>query len=87
MNSRQQLNIFSFLTRIGSEDDMELKIESIIEGCNDVAVSTRESTGQHREDVYSTPCSKRKRLSEAVLVMQNPCQARCALLAFAFQFS
>lgn len=62
---------------IGDEDDMVLKIESIVEGCNDVCLRsiTQERTYQQLEDQHSPQNFKRKRLSEAVLSIQNPCQA------------
>ncbi|XP_027355087.1 uncharacterized protein LOC113864994 isoform X2 [Abrus precatorius] len=51
------------------EDDFELKIESIIEGCNDTWGRNQERTcGQQ-----SLPI-KRKKLSEAVFITQSPCQ-------------
>ncbi|TKY48338.1 hypothetical protein E2542_SST25754 [Spatholobus suberectus] len=56
------------------EDDLELKIESIIEGCNDTWVRNQGSMCQHLEDQPLTPYNKRRRLTEAVLIMQSPCQ-------------
>ncbi|XP_057456273.1 uncharacterized protein LOC130747365 isoform X3 [Lotus japonicus] len=54
---------------VDGEDEFELKIESIIEGCNDVWVRNQERTcGQQ-----SFPL-KRKRLSEAVFIALSPCQ-------------
>ncbi|XP_050256685.1 uncharacterized protein LOC126702105 [Quercus robur] len=60
----------------GGEDDLALKIESVIEGCNDVCLRsiTQERTKQQLEDQLSPQTFKRKRLSEAVLSMQYPCQ-------------
>lgn len=62
---------------IGGEDDLVLKLESIVEGCNDVCLRsiTQERTYQQLEDQHSSQNFKRKRLSEAVLSIQNPCQA------------
>uniref|UniRef100_A0A2P2K519 Uncharacterized protein LOC8266748 isoform X1 n=1 Tax=Rhizophora mucronata TaxID=61149 RepID=A0A2P2K519_RHIMU len=61
----------------GGEDDLALKIESIIEGYNDVFPQngTQENTYQHDEDQCSPQRFKRKRLPDAVLNEQNPCQA------------
>ncbi|XP_062173180.1 uncharacterized protein LOC133878610 isoform X2 [Alnus glutinosa] len=60
----------------GGEDDLVLKLESIVEGCNDVCLRsiTQERTYQQLEDQHSSQNFKRKRLSEAVLSIQNPCQ-------------
>ncbi|KAK9288205.1 hypothetical protein L1049_016654 [Liquidambar formosana] len=62
----------------GGEDDLALKIDSIIEGCNDVclrsATYTRDRTNQHFEDQGLPHYLKRKRLSEAILNIQNACQ-------------
>ncbi|ONI29293.1 hypothetical protein PRUPE_1G191700 [Prunus persica] len=56
----------------GGEDDLALKVESIIEGCNDVCVRSGRT---HRLLEDQLPqSSKRKRLSEAILKEQNPCQ-------------
>ncbi|PON61885.1 Double-stranded RNA-binding domain containing protein [Parasponia andersonii] len=59
----------------GGEDDLTLKIEAIVEGCNDVCLRsvTQERTTQPLEDT-SPQLSKRKRLPEAILSLQNPCQ-------------
>ncbi|KAK4286592.1 hypothetical protein QN277_003126 [Acacia crassicarpa] len=54
----------------GGEGALELKIESIIEGCN----NKHGMTSQNLEEHFLPPCIKRKRLSEAVLLMQSPCQ-------------
>ncbi|KAF9615742.1 hypothetical protein IFM89_026199 [Coptis chinensis] len=62
----------------GSEDDLMLKIESVIQACN-VACS-KDATRTHEEPHFhiEEPLKgvKRKRLSEAILISQNPCQAR-----------
>ncbi|CAB4294040.1 unnamed protein product [Prunus armeniaca] len=56
----------------GGEDDLALKVESIIEGCNDVCVRSGRT---HRLLEDQLPqSSNRKRLSEAILKEQNPCQ-------------
>ncbi|XP_022722459.1 uncharacterized protein LOC111279711 [Durio zibethinus] len=60
----------------GGKDDLELKIDLIIEGCNEAYL---ESASQGRtphdyEDQCSTPYIKRNRLSEEALSKQNPCQ-------------
>ncbi|XP_021817926.1 uncharacterized protein LOC110760053 isoform X3 [Prunus avium] len=56
----------------GGEDDLALKVESIIEGCNDVCVRSGRT---HRLLEDQLPqSSKRKKLSEAILKEQNPCQ-------------
>ncbi|KAF9612491.1 hypothetical protein IFM89_000413 [Coptis chinensis] len=63
---------------VGSEDDLMLKIESVIQACN-VACS-KDATRTHEEPHFhiEEPLKgvKRKRLSEAILISQNPCQAR-----------
>ncbi|KAJ8615833.1 hypothetical protein MRB53_035205 [Persea americana] len=53
------------------EDDLMLKIESIIDACNAACCkgAGRKQTGES----LSQHC-KRKRLSEAVLILRNPCQ-------------
>ncbi|XP_059632887.1 uncharacterized protein LOC132275422 isoform X2 [Cornus florida] len=62
----------------GGADDMALKIEAIIDGCNEVCLKserqTRDSTNQHFEDQGSPQNLKRKRLAEAILTLRNPCQ-------------
>lgn len=62
---------------IGGEDDLAIKIESVIEGCNGVCLRSipGERTYHQLEDQHSPQKFERKRLSEAVLSMQNPCQA------------
>ncbi|KAK7261607.1 hypothetical protein RIF29_27922 [Crotalaria pallida] len=57
----------------GQDDDFELKIDSIIEGCNDIWGRNRRRC-QHLEDQCSPPCFKSKRLTEAVLTPLSPCQ-------------
>ncbi|KAL2328852.1 hypothetical protein Fmac_022279 [Flemingia macrophylla] len=51
------------------EDDFKLMIESIIEGCNDTWIRNQERTCEQQ----ILPL-KRKKLSEAVITMQSPCQ-------------
>ncbi|GAV90074.1 hypothetical protein CFOL_v3_33483, partial [Cephalotus follicularis] len=60
----------------GSEDDLALKIETVIEGCKDMCQRriTQEGAFQHFEEPWSPQHIKRKRLSEAVLSMQDACQ-------------
>ncbi|CAL0324048.1 unnamed protein product [Lupinus luteus] len=58
----------------GWDDDLEIKIESIIDSCNDIRIRNRGMMCQHNEDRCSLPCFKRKRLTEAVLTVQSPCQ-------------
>nr|KYP58448.1 hypothetical protein KK1_013856 [Cajanus cajan] len=59
----------------GGEDDLELKIESIIEGCNDTWVRNLGRTCPHLEDQPLPPPRKQRRLTDAVL-FKSPCQAR-----------
>jgi len=65
-----------FLKKVGGEDDLELSIESLIEGCNDTWVRNQGRTCQHLEDQHLPPYIKQRRLTEAVLIMQSPCEAR-----------
>ncbi|CBI36653.3 uncharacterized protein LOC104879453 isoform X2 [Vitis vinifera] len=58
----------------GGEDDLALKIESILEFCNDACPQTRDRTYRHLEDQESPQHIKRKRLSEAILNIQKSCQ-------------
>uniref|UniRef100_A0A5B7BBS7 DRBM domain-containing protein n=1 Tax=Davidia involucrata TaxID=16924 RepID=A0A5B7BBS7_DAVIN len=62
----------------GGEDDLALKMEAIIDGCNDVCLKSESQTQyricQHLEDQGSLQYMKRKRLSEAILTLRNPCQ-------------
>ncbi|XP_057452965.1 uncharacterized protein LOC130744826 [Lotus japonicus] len=57
----------------GGEDVLALKIDSIIEGCNDTWVRNQGSMCPLIEDQCFPPYAKRKRLTDAVL-MQSPCQ-------------
>ncbi|KAF5190014.1 hypothetical protein FRX31_020398 [Thalictrum thalictroides] len=54
----------------GGEDDFLLKIESILEACN--VTCGRGATGTQEE--HAPRGIKRKRLSEAILSLQSPCQ-------------
>nr|XP_048333261.1 uncharacterized protein LOC107422026 isoform X1 [Ziziphus jujuba var. spinosa] len=57
------------------EDDLALKIDSIIEGCNDVCLrSSAQDRIYQLEDQFSARCIKKKRLSEAILNKRSPCQ-------------
>ncbi|XP_057959123.1 uncharacterized protein LOC131151742 isoform X2 [Malania oleifera] len=60
----------------GCEDDLALKIESIIEGCNDVCLRSAPQMQDRTYQLLECPplYLKRKRLSEAVLALQSPCQ-------------
>lgn len=70
------------LTKVDGEDDFELKIESIIEGCNDIA------TNQERIYEHQSFPLKTEKLSEAIFTTQNPCQVihSIYLLVFTFEF-
>ncbi|XAR48725.1 hypothetical protein NMG60_11031634 [Bertholletia excelsa] len=61
----------------GDEDDFILKIQAIIDGCNDVCLKnetgTQQRTCQHSEDQFLDHY-RRKKLSEAVLTLRNSCQ-------------
>lgn len=57
----------------GNNDDFALKIETIIEGCNDVCGRSATQI-QKIEDQVQPHYRKGKRLSEAILNLQNPCQ-------------
>ncbi|KAK2641830.1 hypothetical protein Ddye_023593 [Dipteronia dyeriana] len=60
----------------GSEDDLAVKIESVVDGCNDVCLRSvaQERISQHLENQQLPDPIKMKRLSEAVLNKQNSCQ-------------
>ncbi|CAL0322108.1 unnamed protein product [Lupinus luteus] len=62
------------ISSVGGDDELEIKIESIIEGCNDIWVGNQRRVRQHNENQCPPPRFKRKRLSEAVLTMQSSCQ-------------
>lgn len=77
MNCEQLLIYFSvFWINVDGEDDFKLNIESIIEGCNNTWVRNQETCGQP-----SLPL-KRKKLSEAIIIPQSPCQASHILFTF-----
>ncbi|KHN06212.1 hypothetical protein glysoja_031654 [Glycine soja] len=59
------------------EDDFKLKIESIVEGCNDTWVRNQERMREQQ----SLPL-KRKKLSEAVFLTQSPCQESHILFTY-----
>lgn len=50
--------------------------EALIDCCNDMCVEDEDSTNQLVEDQCVVQYSKGKRLSEAILTLQNQCQAR-----------
>lgn len=79
-NNSSYYTCFCFI-RAGGDDDFALKIESIIEGCNDVCVRsvTEERTCQLFDDQSSPQYGKRKKLPEAILSIQNPCQVSSLL--------
>ncbi|KAJ1424448.1 double strand RNA binding domain from DEAD END PROTEIN 1 [Sesbania bispinosa] len=59
----------------GGEHDIELMIESIIEGYNDTWVRNQGRIPQHLEEYQCLPSdNKRTRLTEAVLSKQSSCQ-------------
>ncbi|WJX50552.1 hypothetical protein P8452_36839 [Trifolium repens] len=59
---------------IGEEDDTELKIDSIIEGCNGTWLRNQGRMCQYLEGQCLRPSVKSKRLTEAVLTLQSPCE-------------
>ncbi|XP_015583221.1 uncharacterized protein LOC8266748 isoform X2 [Ricinus communis] len=59
----------------GGEGDLALKIESLLEGCNDVSLISLVKETQHcKEDQPSTPLIKSTRLPANIPNKQNPCQ-------------
>lgn len=62
----------------GGEDELAVKIDSIVEGCNETclrtAAATEDLTALCSQDQDFPPVVKRKRLSEANLCVQSPCQ-------------
>ncbi|KAL9233209.1 hypothetical protein vseg_008233 [Gypsophila vaccaria] len=61
----------------GGEDDLDVKLNSVLEGCNDICLrssATENKTGLHLEDPDLPPLTKRKRLSEASLSSHDPCR-------------
>ncbi|WMV22465.1 hypothetical protein MTR67_015850 [Solanum verrucosum] len=50
--------------------------EALIDGCNDMCIEDEDSTNQLVEDSCTIQYSNGKRLSEAILTLQNQCQAR-----------
>ncbi|KAJ0034393.1 hypothetical protein Pint_25755 [Pistacia integerrima] len=64
----------------GGKDDLVVKIESILEGCDDMCLgSLSQERSLHLENHCSPQSIKIMRLSEAVLNKQNSCQARCGV--------
>ncbi|GMI96075.1 hypothetical protein HRI_003276800 [Hibiscus trionum] len=58
----------------GGEDDLELKIDLIIEGCNDASRENQVWASQGYEGPCSTQCKKRNRSPEETFSNANPCQ-------------
>jgi len=75
-----------FLSNVGEEDDFELKLESIIEGCNGTWLRNQGRMCQYLDDQCLPPSVKSKKLTEAVLTLQSPCQARHVLINTCFNF-
>ena len=73
-----------FLDKVGGEDSLELKIESIIEGCNYIWEGNQGMMCKNLEDQCLPPCINMKSLTEAVLITQSPCQARHVLIYYKF---
>ncbi|KAI8566986.1 hypothetical protein RHMOL_Rhmol02G0086100 [Rhododendron molle] len=63
----------------GSEHDLAVKIEAIVDSCDDLCLKsnygTQDRTCQQFEDEGSSEYRRKKRLSEAVLSLRNSCQA------------
>lgn len=66
-----------YVLLVGGEDDLMLKIESIIDACN---AACSKGAGRKQTGESLPQHCKRKRLSEAVLILQNPCQASPSML-------
>ncbi|KAL2921019.1 SCARECROW-LIKE protein 7, partial [Bienertia sinuspersici] len=62
----------------GGEDDLAVKIDSILEGCNEICLKTagaaEDKTALQIQDQDLPPVPKRIRLSEAKLCVRSPCQ-------------
>ncbi|XP_021721700.1 uncharacterized protein LOC110689261 isoform X2 [Chenopodium quinoa] len=62
----------------GSEDDLAVKLDSILEGCNEICMKSSGAAGDkkalHLEDQDLPPVARRKRLSEADVFALNPSQ-------------
>ncbi|XP_057546911.1 uncharacterized protein LOC130825611 isoform X2 [Amaranthus tricolor] len=62
----------------GGENDLAVKIDTIVEACNEMflrnAAAAVDNAAPPSNDEEILPIVKRKRLSEASLCMQNPCQ-------------
>ncbi|KAK9009680.1 hypothetical protein V6N11_036209 [Hibiscus sabdariffa] len=63
----------------GGEDDLELKIDLIIEGCNDAVRENQLWASQGYEDQDLTRCKKRNRFLEETYSKADPCQASLEL--------
>lgn len=63
---------------LGSEHDLAVTIEAIIDSCDDICLKsdngTQDRTCQQFEDQGSPQYRRKKRLSEAVLSLRNSCQ-------------
>ncbi|XP_022929889.1 uncharacterized protein LOC111436360 isoform X2 [Cucurbita moschata] len=60
----------------GDEDDFVVKLDSVIECCNDVCLrsAAEDKPYQYSEENCSSQLVTRKRLSEEILCIRNPCQ-------------
>lgn len=75
------------MSNVGEEDDFELKLESVIEGCNGTWLRNQgRMCSQYLDDQCLPQSVKSKRLTEAVLTLQSPCQARHILNNTCFNF-
>lgn len=81
MKDEHSLILFCILL-VDGEDDFELKIESIIESCNDIV------TNQERIYENQSFPLKSEKLSEAIFSTQSPCQVihSIYLLVYTFEF-
>jgi len=64
------------LKKVGGEDELDVNVESILEGCNDTWVRNQGRMCQHLEDQSLPPQNKRRRFTEAVFIKRSTCQAR-----------
>jgi hypothetical protein len=65
---------------------LELKIDSIIEGCNGTWLWNQGRMCPYLQGQCLPPSVKSRRLTEAVLTLQSPCQARHVLISIYFKF-
>ncbi|GAU29102.1 hypothetical protein TSUD_58680, partial [Trifolium subterraneum] len=65
---------------VGGEDDFDLKVDSIIEVCNGTSLRNQGRMCQYLEGQCLPPSVKSRRLTEAVLTLQSPCEARHVLI-------